>query len=320
MTAQLQSPWIQIIDSNGNPVPGAKIYVKEPGTTTELDVYSDDDASTVVNQPLTADASGRIVRRFVTQKYRMQVYSASDALIGDFDDQDPGLPNGFGGVDLVPIESGGTNARTAAQARSNLGAASNDAVSTAQDDITDLQTAIAPGLNGSNTLGTIAALDEISRDELAAGYGNVIVQAVDATPYTTNTAISTPRIPIDDTTPLISEGTEILTANITPTSSSNKIRITIDGFGYTTGTGAIGIWAIFRGSNCIYAKVQGSNPTYVDISTTKIDSPSSTSQQTYSVRISSNNAGVIYMNGDNSNRYFGGVAACTMRLEEIEAH
>ena len=318
MTAQLQSPWIQIIDSNGNPVPGAKIYVKEPGTTTELDVYSDDDASTVVSQPLTADASGRIVRRFVTQKYRMQVYSASDALIGDFDDQDPGLPNGFGGVDLVPIESGGTNARTAAQARSNLGAASNDAVSTAQDDITDLQTAIAPGLNESDTLGRIAALDEISRDELAAGYGNIIVQQVAATPYTTSTSLST-AIPLDDTTPGASEGTEILTANITPGNSSNKVKITVDGFGTPIGSNSAMQVALFRGSTCIYAFSRGSNTVSTGIGFTYLDSPATTSQQTYSVRVGSH-TGVVYMNGSNGGRYFNGKAACTMLLEEIEAH
>lgn len=252
--------------------------------------------------------------------YRVIMTDADDVTIWDEDNYDPGLGAGFGVSSVVAVAQGGTGANNAASARSNLGAASSAALSTIQDSVTDLQTAVATGVNGSGEFGALAALDEVSRDELASGYGNIVVQSVDATPYTASTAISTPRIPLDDTTPLISEGTEILTANITPRSSSNKIRITIDGFGYTTGTGAVGIWAIFRDSTCIYAKVQGINPIYVDISTTYVDSPASTSEKTYSVRISSNNLGSIYMNGSNAGRYFGGVAACTMRLEEIEVH
>lgn len=299
------------------------IWFYEPSTNTKKDVFSDANLSTPINQSsgIAADSAGFWPTIYCSPAlYRIIVKDANGITRQDEDNFDPGLAAGFGVTSVVGVAQGGTESTTAAGARQKLDVPSNATMQTAQDNITALQIAVATGVDGDGEFGALAALNKVSRDELASGYGNIVIQSVNATPYTASTAISTPSIPLDDTTPLISEGTEILTANITPRSSSNKIRITIDGFGYTTGTGAVGIWAIFRGSTCIYAKVQGINPIYVDISTTYVDSPASTSEKTYSVRISSNNLGSIYMNGSNAGRYFGGVAACTMRLEEIEVH
>jgi hypothetical protein len=54
----------------------------------------------------------------------------------------------------------------------------------------------------------------------------IIQQVVNATPYTTYANITT-IIPDDDTVPLISEGTEILSASITPSTTSSAILINI---------------------------------------------------------------------------------------------
>jgi len=167
-------------------------------------------------------------------------------------------------------------------------------------------------------LGGLAALDEISRDELATSFGNIVTQSVDATAYTTNADITT-AIPADDTTPAVSEGTEILTGNITPSSSSNKVRVSIGGFGTASGTGSALIWAVFRGSTCVAVRVAGANGDFVSIQTLLIDSPATTSQVTYSVRVGPYGANTVRMNGTISGRLFGGTASCTMRLEEIEA-
>jgi hypothetical protein len=147
--------------------------------------------------------------------------------------------------------------------------------------------------------------------------GNV-VQAVSATPYTASTQL-TEGIPVDDTKPTSSEGTQILTKAITPTSSGNDIKITVDGFGFSTGTGSTIVVALFRGSTCIYAARKGFNSAYTDISFTCFDSPSTTSSTTYSVRVGGTSGASIYMNGNSTDRLFGGAASCTMRLEEIKA-
>lgn len=309
------------LDTNGNPVSGATLEFFVGGSSFGIakDVYSNADLTTPISQPISYNSAGNRSADIFCSGALYDVRFTVGSTVTTIENYDPGLAVGLGVSSVVPVAFGGTGANNAATARSNLGAASSASLSSVQDYVTALETSIAPGLNGDDELGTIAALDSIARTNLATSFGSVVVQSVDATPYTANTDL-TALIPADDTTPLIGEGTEILTASITPTSSSNKIRITIDGFGYTTGSSTYAIWAIFRGSTCIYVKALGANSVFVDIATNKIDSPATTGATTYSVRISPAGAGIIRMNGNSSGRFFNGVASCTMRLEEIEAH
>lgn len=296
---------------------GSTIWFYEPSTTTKKDVYSDASLTTPISQTsgIAADADGFWPTIYCSAAlYRIIVKDSDGVTKQDEDNFDPGLAAGFGVSSVVGIAQGGTGANNAPQARINLGAASASSLSAIQDDVTELQTQIAPGLNGSNVLGVVAALASIARSNLASSFGNVVVQSVDATPYTSNAALST-GIPLDDTTPLISEGNEILTANITPTSSGNKIRITLSGFG---GANSYFIYVIFRNTTCIFPAV-GVNNNFASIATVYIDSPATTSQVTYSVRVGSP-SGDTRMNGNLSGRYFNGTAKCTMRLEEIETH
>lgn len=313
-------PRASAFDADGDPRSGAKLYFYEPATTTPKEVYSDSTLSTVISQPVEATSAGLWPTIFMqSSTYRVILKDADDVTIWDEDNYDPGLGAGFGVASVVGIAQGGTGANNAATARLNLGAASSAALSSVQDSVTALQVAVATGVDGGGEFGDLAALDEVSRDELATSFGSVVVQGVDATPYTANADLTT-LIPADDTTPLVSEGTEILTANITPTSSSNKIRISISGFGHPAGTGSALIMAVFRNSTCVAVRAIGSNGTFANIETINIDSPATTSQVTYSVRVSPYGANSLRMNGTVSGRLFGGTAACTMRLEEIEVH
>lgn len=299
------------------------IWFYEPSTNTKKDVFSDANLSTPINQSsgIAADAAGFWPTIYCSPAlYRIIVKDADGITRQDEDNFDPGLAAGFGVTSVVGIAQGGTESTTPAGARQKLDVPSNATMQTAQDNITALQIAVATGVDGGGEFGDLAALDEVSRDELATSFGSVVVQSVDATPYTANTTL-TDQFPADDTTPLVSEGTEILSASITPTSTSNKIRISIDGFGFPSGTSAYLIWAIFKDTTCIFVKASGSNGTYVDIGTGIIDSPATTSAITYSVRVGGASPnGQCQMNGNSSGRLFGGAAKCTMRLEEIEVH
>lgn len=293
------------------------IWFYEPSTNTKKDVFSDANLSTPINQSsgIAADAAGFWPTIYCSPAlYRIIVKDADGITRQDEDNFDPGLAAGFGVSSVVGIAQGGTESTTAAGARQKLDVPSNATMQTAQDNITALQIAVATGVDGGGEFGALAALDEVSRDELATSFGSVVVQSVDATPYTANSDLST-VIPLDDTTPLISEGTEILTANITPTSASNKIQIILAGFG---GGASYMAWAVFRNSTCIYVGL-GVNSNFVNIATNYEDSPATTSQITYSVRVGSVSGGAR-MNGSLSGRYFGGTAKCTMVLKEIEAH
>jgi len=156
--------------------------------------------------------------------------------------------------------------------------------------------------------------------------GNVVVppgsviQTVNATPYTTNTNL-TAIIPSDDTIPQISEGTEILSATITPRFVDSIIHLHFDGFGSRDATGHWGT-ALFRNpvTDCLKATMSYSSLAGVMVASgiDWIDSPATLSATTYTIRVGPGTAGTIRMNGAASARYFGGKAACTLVAEEIK--
>lgn len=140
---------------------GSYIRFFDTQTDTPKDVFSDSDLGTPIDdEDLVADAASTFPVIFLSPSlYRIKIYDADDVLKVLVDDYDPALPVGTGVTSAVPIVLGGTGATTAELARANLSVPSNDTMSAAQDDITELQTQIAPGLNGSDVLGTAAAQD-----------------------------------------------------------------------------------------------------------------------------------------------------------------
>lgn len=140
--------------------------------------------------------------------------------------------------------------------------------------------------------------------------------------YTANADLTT-QIPIDDTIPQVTEGTQILSAAITPKSTTNKLRIRFKGMG-TIATAATN-WtaAVFvnGGANAVRAG-------YVTVDQINYErglvlehefTPASTSTQTITVRVGPATANTLRLNGNPSGRQFGGVMAATLVVEEIMA-
>jgi hypothetical protein len=153
---------------------------------------------------------------------------------------------------------------------------------------------------------------------LAAQAGSIL-QTLQTT-YTANTGLAT-VIPYDDTVPTNAEGTQILSQAITPVSSSNKTLCFITINGQTAEHYTV---ALFRGTTCIAAWPGGdaydpNSATEAPSSNTTVflDSPATTSATTYTVRVGSNN-GSMRMNGTIAARLYGGVAVCTLTLQEIK--
>jgi len=152
--------------------------------------------------------------------------------------------------------------------------------------------------------------------------GNVI--QVLQTTYTANTDL-TAAIPLDDTVPLSTEGTQVLSQAITLASAANKVLVIADLWGASTTNVNVNqlISALFRGATCIDAKaVQANTPTaanfYNDSTYSYFDSPGSTAAQTYSIRVGpASTAESIRLNGASSGRHFGGVSACTLTVIEV---
>jgi len=285
LTAQLQSPWLTFYDSNGNPLVGAKIRIYEPGTLTPLDAFDDEGAAPgdVVSQPFVTNAAGRIPRYFVTEKYRMTVHTSADVLVDDVDDQDPGLPSGFGVSATVQIAQGGTSSTNAPAARAALGAASQTALTALQNDVTALQTAIAPGLNGDDELGTIAALDEIAP---AVMTDQVIkLQRVLNTTILDSTITNT--VPLDTSIPGIGEGDGVFSTSFTPRSATSHVTVRVSMFAQSSTTTNSWSGHIFNGNTCIASRLitfPSTGTSYGELDIEVTFSPGSTSTITISVR------------------------------------
>lgn len=138
--------------------------------------------------------------------------------------------------------------------------------------------------------------------------------------YSNNTGYT--FIPADDTKPTISEGVEILSASITPTSASNRIRVRAvipHGLG---GTGRACL-SIHRGSGDALATtwqfagdVGWSMTGVVEME----EASPGTSPVTYSVRLGASSSAVafeIMSFGGSGARRFGGAAAASLIVEEI---
>lgn len=119
------------LDANGDPVSGAKLYFFDAGTTTPRNVYSDAGLSSLISQPVVANAAGWFQAIFIdgtAGDYKDRLHDADDVeLRPDIDNVAPPVAG------TVPVTQGGTGATTAAGARSALSVpsqAQHDAVDT----------------------------------------------------------------------------------------------------------------------------------------------------------------------------------------------
>lgn len=75
------------LDSNGDPVPGAKAYFYKSGTTDPVSVYSDSGLTTAHPSPLVADAGGVFAQVFYTgsNEVKCVVTTSSDVTLSTVD-------------------------------------------------------------------------------------------------------------------------------------------------------------------------------------------------------------------------------------------
>ncbi len=186
--------------------------------------------------------------------------------------------------------------------------------------------------SGSNWVGTTIHINSLSEDTTpdfssdffgAFDVGTGQPKKVKIRPnrvyaeYLANTNLST-VIPADDTIPQITEGTEILSAVITPTSATNRIRVHFQGPAARDGTGTACSAALFNGAaNAVAATVHRHGADESGILEIMHEEVSGgTSAITYSIRVGPT-AGNMRMNGTSAARFFGGVSKATLIVEEI---
>lgn len=138
MAMTLNEAIVTVFDDNGNPVPGALLYVYNPGTTTPRTVYTDDGLTIAHTQPIEADSAGKFsVIYLPTGTYKYKLTDANGVEIRTVDDVDPGLTTAAG---ALGVADGGTGATTAAAARTNLSVPSLSSHSALDTRISDLET------------------------------------------------------------------------------------------------------------------------------------------------------------------------------------
>lgn len=149
-----------------------------------------------------------------------------------------------------------------------------------------------------------------------------IVQVVEATPVTSVVTCTT-AIPSDDTIPQNTEGDQVITVTITPTSSTNRLRIEFD-CGLIGGTGSSGsvVCALFQDTTAnalaVYASGYTSTAPLRNARMSYEMAAGTTGATTFKVRCGSSGV-TLYVNGDaGGSRLFGGVSAARLRVTEIK--
>lgn len=146
-----------------------------------------------------------------------------------------------------------------------------------------------------------------------------VLQTVTAS--STSTTSMTAQIPNDASKPQITEGTQVLSASITPMSMSSKIVVRYSGM--ISGSALMGaICALFRaGVSDALASVYltiGAADWGVPVICECIDSPALSSSLTYSARGGPTSANAMYVNRLNSVTYLAGTLTQSLILQEIK--
>lgn len=208
----------------------------------------------------------------------------------------------------VSIANGGTGAAGAAAARTNLGlgSAAEKAAGTLAGQVLLLA--------ANNKL---PALDGSLLSNLPFKLVQVVHESSGAT------ATGTTQIPADDSIPQITEGTQFLSAAITPQSATNRLIFHVHFYGQgTTNVGPMTA-ALFQSgvSNALAAGIdemydEAANPRHVDFMHEV--TAGSTAARTYTVRAGMGQAGTLRMNGAGASRRLGGVLRSSITIWEVK--
>jgi hypothetical protein len=213
---------------------------------------------------------------------------------------------------VVALTDGGTGQTTAATAFAALKQDATDAAT----GVVELATA-AETIAGTDTTRALTAAD-------LAAWAPARVYAETAT----RTAISA-TIPVDNTIPQISEGTEVLSLSITPKRTTNKIKLRFTcQVSSSVNAHVIAVAALFvAGTNdalaatLTYATDANQTAYLIGLGNLILEyehTPGVTTSTTYSVRLG-NSAGTFYINGTSVDGVLGGVIRATLSAEELYA-
>lgn len=184
------------------------------------------------------------------------------------------------------------------------------------------------GINTTNpterlqVIGNISVASNIYANAIYATNG-VIVPG--ATLQTVNNSSNdyrtlTTQIPLDDTIPQNTEGTEVVTASITPKSTNSTIIIQYIGCASSLGAVTVTV-GVFKDSDAdsIGAEFQSIGATAFGLLNCEAEYTNTTlTAKTFKIRIGPSTATSLYINGSSAARLLGGTAKQRIMLQEIQ--
>jgi hypothetical protein len=303
----------------------AVFYAIEDGTLWEIGhgTFTDGSPDTLARTAVLSNSAGTTARMNFTGTARVYcILPAERAVYTDADGDLVGVTAAKlrGAAGATTVGAAVLTAADEAAARTAIGAVPAGPIGSSgllmSADRLLGRTAAGVGEPADITVGAGLTLSggELSADEQPQKY----VQCAYAE-YTTSASVTT-AIPLDDSTPTSSEGTQILSVSITPTSDANRLRARFQGWGSAIeeGTPRAMNCAMFTGTTC---RAASSAPGGSGMLCAEFEYvPGSTSSVTISVRVGAA-SGALRLNGDaaSSARRFGGASRATLVVEEILA-
>lgn len=176
-------------------------------------------------------------------------------------------------------------------------------------------------VTGTPTTGQLAQwTDATTLDGVPASSFLTTGQTVNSVTSVLNTYFTVSGVaPSGNTIPTNTAGTEAMSVTITPTNTTNKLRIRFNGVVAPAGNDNV-VVMLFQNStvNAIAANLYSVNAGFAtSVPLVYEFVPASTSPQTFHLRIGTASGSAAYINGNSSNQVLGGTSVATLIVEEI---
>jgi hypothetical protein len=181
---------------------------------------------------------------------------------------------------------------------------------------------VGTGVVNNTEFGYLNGVNSAIQTQLNTALAKQSGDSVQIATYSRSDHVTTAvAIPFDDTIPQITEGAEVLSVAITPTSATNKLHITVNLSVYADALQVIS--ALFKTgtSNALSARTKYYPHAEVMalLNFEHVMDAGTVSEITFKVRIGEPGGASIYLNGNAGGRLFGGVCYSCITVVEYKA-